>query len=644
MHDEVAAPTLNPVFARDGQPAAASDQRVLPAWLTSRWFAMLAVALAAVLVYANTIHNGFAYDDVWIVQNNKYIHQLRDQAQIWLRPYWPTFGKELGLYRPLTLLVFAIEWALGRGEVWVFHAVNILLHAVASVLAFMLLERMTSRVGGLAGGLVFALHPLHTEAIANVVGQAELLAAVCALLACYLHATRPAGIALSMRRAVALTALYASALLAKEGAIMLPPLLVLIDLAQGRITLTRRGIVEYVHAITKLIILMGVLVAAYLVLRTRVLGNITGTDVAPSYPFLYGAHRVLNAFRAWPEYIRLLFFPQDLSADYSPAVILPVETMSAFAFVGALVLCVTIALACATPWRPGIGFAAGWFLITVLPVSNLLYTIGVIIAERVLYLPSFAVSAYAAYGWTALARGPLRRFVLASAALAVVLVLFAARTVTRNPEWKDTKTIMGVILRDHPESYRGQWSEAVRALGRGDTAQSEQHWAYAIQLWPYDSQMLTELGAYDMQMKRYRSAARVLEGAHRLHPNVPRTEQFLAMAYLDAHEYQHSLAAIDRSVKMIGPTAYLYELRARALMGLGRNAEAVAAWRATVKEEGGNTWMQWGMMGRALAAAGNPREAALAFDTAHARAAGNDSTVAEVLRMRKFANIQQLAP
>jgi hypothetical protein len=95
---------------------------------------------------------------------------------------------------------------------------------------------------------------------------------------------------------------------------------------------------------------------------------------------------------------------------------------------------------------------------------------------------------------------------------------------------------------------------------------------------------------------------------------------------------------------MIGPTAYLYELRARSLMGLGRNAEAVAAWHATLREAGGDSWMQWGMLGRALAADGKPGPAALAFDTAYARAAPNASTAAEVLRMRKSANIGQLAP
>jgi protein O-mannosyl-transferase len=641
MHDEAAVPgtMTDDVVVSSILDVPPEQTGSRTAWLETRWFAMLAIALAAVLVYANTIHNGYAYDDVWIVLNNKYVHQWRDQSLIWMRPYWPTFGKELGLYRPLTILAFSIEWALGRANVWVFHAVNIALHAGASVLVFLLLERMTSRVGGLVAGLIFALHPLHTEAVANVVGQAELLAAVFALLACYVHAVRPAGIALSLRRAVALTALYACALLAKEGAIMLPPLLVLIDLAQGRITLTRKGILEYVRAILKLIILMGILVGVYLVVRTSVLGNITGTDVAPSYPFLSGSHRILNAFRAWPEFIRLLFFPQDLSADYSPAVILPVESMSAFAFVGLLLLCVTIAAACATPWRPDIGFAAAWFLISVLPVSNLLYTIGVIIAERVLYLPSVAVSAYGAYAFTALARGPRRRLAIASGALAIVLALFAARTVTRNPEWKDTKSIMANILAEHPESYRGQWSEAVRALARGDTVGSEQHWAYALQLWPYDSQLLTELGAYDLQMKRYPIAARVLEGAHKLHPNIPRTEQFLALAYLDAHEYSRALVAVNHSIKLVGPTSYLYELRAHSLMGLGRQLEAIAAWKATVREPGGDSWMQWGMMGRALAAAGSPGPAAMAFDTARLRAGKSDSIAAEVLRMRKSANI-----
>jgi hypothetical protein len=294
--------------------------------LTSTRNAALLVFTASVLVYANSLWNGFAYDDTWIVLNNARVHQLADQRMIWLKPYWPTFGEALGLYRPLTIFLFAIQWAIGAGAAWVFHAVNVVLHAAASVLVLLLLRRLTTPAGALAGSLTFAVHPVHTEAVANVVGQGELLAAIGVLAACIVFVDR-AGVGISLRRTAALAGIFTLALLSKEGAIVLPFLIVLMDLALGRVSLRPRAIAAYCRHIGRLIAAFGIVVAAYLLVRTQVLGSLTGTDVAPSFPFLYGTKRVLNAFRAWPEYVRLLFFPTDLSADYSPAVILPVESL-----------------------------------------------------------------------------------------------------------------------------------------------------------------------------------------------------------------------------------------------------------------------------------------------------------------------------
>src|SRR5690606_40346104 len=95
-----------------------------------------------------------------------------------------------------------------------------------------------------------------------------------------------------------------------------------------------------------------------------------------------------------------------------------------------------------------------------LPVSNLIIPIGVVVAERILYLPSLAVSIAAAYAWVALEQNGTRRArQLAAAAAAAVLVLFGGRAVLRNPEWKSTDTIFAALLRDHPERSEEHTSE-----------------------------------------------------------------------------------------------------------------------------------------------------------------------------------------
>src|SRR5690606_23003950 len=134
--------------------------------------------------YANALANGFALDDVYIIQRNPRVHDLSNLRDIWLTPYWPWSGRELGLYRPGTIFLYAVQWAIGEGAAQAFHVMNLLLHALASVLVFVLLRRLVSDIPALAGALIFAVHPVHAEAVANVVGQAEIVAAIAVLAAC----------------------------------------------------------------------------------------------------------------------------------------------------------------------------------------------------------------------------------------------------------------------------------------------------------------------------------------------------------------------------------------------------------------------------------------------------------------------------
>ena len=143
------------------------------------------VALAAIVCYLNSLGNGFALDDFWIVPQNANVTELSNLLRLWAEPYWTgDAGRDLGLYRPLPITFFNLEWAIGGGAAWPFHAANVLLHALVSVLVLAFARRFVPLPYAVAGALVFAVHPVHTEAVANVVGQAELLAATFMLLGC----------------------------------------------------------------------------------------------------------------------------------------------------------------------------------------------------------------------------------------------------------------------------------------------------------------------------------------------------------------------------------------------------------------------------------------------------------------------------
>ena len=596
------------------------------------------VVLAAVLVYANSLTNGFAYDDDWIIMRNPRVHQLADLSLIWGTPYWPTFGAELGLYRPLAIFAYALEWAAGGGAPWVFHVVNVTLHAIVTGLVFVLLASLFVPSAAAVGALIFAVHPVHTEVVANSVGQAELIAAVFVIGACVIYVRRPrTSAAISWPRIVSITAFYFVALLAKEAAITLPALLILLDLVQRRIAFTKNGFLEYASRIWMLLFVMGSAAVMYLSIRVDVLGSVSGLDAAPGLPFLREEHRVLNGLRAWPEYVRLLVFPKDLSNNYAPAVILPVESLTPMAALGGVLLIATIGLALLTPKHPEAAFPAAWFFITILTVSNLLFPIGVLVAERTLYTPSVAVAAAAAFAWQRLRlNGTVNHRRLSYALLILVVGLMSYRSVKRNPEWKNTLAILNAMVRDYPESYHTAWLLAEHYWRKGDVDQSAFYWEAAIRLWPRDSQLLGEVANFHIGRQNWTRAIQLLERSRSMHPWVPRTYEMLAFAYVNAGRYDDALKAAQEAIKLDGTRVVMFAVMARVYEEKGRMAEAAGAWRSATHLKGGSLWVYRAMQSRALARNGNAAAAIASADSA-LKANAQDTIAAWTLSQLKDA-------
>ncbi len=142
----------------------------------------LVVALCALVAYLGALGNRFALDDLPIVLWNSLFAKPGAWWRAFASSYWPP---ELGggMYRPFTVSTYALDWKVG----WVpwFHAVNLLWHAGASVAVAAVARRWAGDTAALAAGLIFAVHPVHVEAVANIAGRAELMAALFAVLAVY---------------------------------------------------------------------------------------------------------------------------------------------------------------------------------------------------------------------------------------------------------------------------------------------------------------------------------------------------------------------------------------------------------------------------------------------------------------------------
>src|SRR6266536_3126034 len=258
----------------------------------------LTVAACAAIAYVGTLWNHWAVDDVPIIVSDPLVHSLSGVWRAFSASYWPP-GLGGGVYRPLAVATYALDWASGT-VVW-FHAINLLWHAAASVAVALLARRLSADPAGLVAGLIFAVHPVHVEAVANVIGRAELMAALFAVLAVY-----AAVVSDSLSWSLAA---WAAALLCKENGIVVPGLVVWAwMLGIGRPS-SRRRMLAYAGG--------WVLVAgAYFALREAALASYGATQSwAAQFIGATPLEIRLTAVAAFADFARLLVFPLVLRVD-----------------------------------------------------------------------------------------------------------------------------------------------------------------------------------------------------------------------------------------------------------------------------------------------------------------------------------------
>ena len=481
--------------------------------------AWIAAGVAA-LVYLPSLRNGFALDDGAIVERNPASHSVGAAVAAFDSAYWPA-QNGAGQWRPLLILSFAVDWQVSHGSASWLHASNVAWHAGATGLLVLVLAAYVPPAAALAGGVLFAVHPVHVEAVANLVGRAELMAAVFLFLALLL--ARRVRSSVSERRPawwteIGLLLSVAAALLCKEHAAVAVALLALDDLALGG-----RGR----HLPWRDYGAVVLLTVGWFLVRRPIDAGASFAMVAPTFFGLGTAGRLSTMLPVVLVLIRLLVWPFDLYPDYGPQLVPRLEHFGPLAAAGLLVLLACAALA-VVAWRRNRALAAGLCLIGVawLPTSNLFFATGVVIAERTLYLASAGavLCAAALLAWLA-ERWSWQR---AAAVAAVIGLAFGARTVTQIPVWHSNRDLILWALRAHPESYREHLA-AARALVRlGDVPSALEEYGSAIALYPLDPYALAEAAGTALDAGRVPLARAYLARAAPLDSGMPTAQRLVA--------------------------------------------------------------------------------------------------------------------
>jgi len=436
---------------------AAADSQSSRRMVTER-FAAHIVVLLAVLAASTGVLNGFALDDVHLIVENARVHSITDAWRLFGQTYWPP-EEGASLYRPLTMLAFTVQWSLGNGSPLPFHIVSIVLYAAGALAFHRLLLAVVGSDIALLAAAIFAVHPLHVEAVANVVGQAELWVALItfASVSYYIRA-RNAG-SLRGRDIAMLALLYAAACMFKEHAIILPALFAIAELTVVR---DRRAGWNRVRSSVPAVIVLAILAVAFVAARTAVVGEFQAAGSNELFRDQSFVTRLLTMLRIVIEWVRLFFWPAALSADYSSR-----RTEIATSFQLAMLPGILVILGCGVIAHrlrrsaPEVTFGILWIAVTLAIPSNLLLVTGFVLAERTLFLASAGVALCIAAGVVALwriasERGEGREKLVA-VAVALVLVAGIGRSMARNPVWKDNATLFTQTVIDVPSSSRAHW-------------------------------------------------------------------------------------------------------------------------------------------------------------------------------------------
>ncbi|MFA7359950.1 MAG: tetratricopeptide repeat protein [Candidatus Kapaibacterium sp.] len=396
----------------------------------------LIVALVAFFVYYNSLNNDFVFDDESVVQNNQSITVLSNIPKFFTAE--EGFHKVIGrYYRPVVSTLYTIDYAIWGLNPFGFHLTNVIIHAIASLLLLMILLKLFGEyklgiLSALIGALIFAVHPIHTEAVSWVSGRTDSLTTMFFFLS-FLFYIKYSDENNSKSLLIISLIAYFLGLLSKEMIVTMPVLLFVYDyfFRKRRMDWFKQNILPYALFIVVTIV--------FVFIRYLVLKDVVDRE---TYMYFYG-EETSTAFytmlKTIPVYFRLLVFPLNLLYHYN-GIMPDSHTIGDVKVIlsGLFIVAMFIISFYIQKKYGEVSFTILFFLVSLLPVMNIVPTMN-FMAERFLYLSSFALSVLISLVIVRFFNEKNKGFL--TTLFLVIVVVFTYLTFIRNAEWKNNDTL-----------------------------------------------------------------------------------------------------------------------------------------------------------------------------------------------------------
>jgi len=493
---------------------------------------------ASFLLYCNSISNQFVFDDISLIVNNPLITSFENIFQI--------IGLKDGkpLYRPVRYITYLVDYAVSGLGPLSYHISNIVYHSITAFVLFVLLRLLTgSTVVSLAGSLLFTAHPVHTESVAYISGRRDILCTLFFLTGFYSFVRYR-----QTNRIIYVVLVFASFLLAvgaKEMAVTLPVICMLYDFVfmykkkpQSKHELKHFKKLSF---------------APYFFLTGFGLFYLYYKLVL-HYPSLvreyYGGNflaSVATVCRVIVRYIKLVFFPVLLHADYSfnafsvSRSFFEKDVLLSCAF---LVILIVLTVYVRTRHKL-VFFGSLWFFITLLPVCHI-FPHHEIMAEHYLYLPSIGIIILLSPLWKYFFEAKPKQTM---AIVGVILLLFSVRTVFRNRDWKDPFTVWSKVVQTTPACARAHDNLGSEYLNRNEHNKALYHYRKAVKLRPWHAVFRNNLGMAHRALGNTDAAQQEFTEAIRIAPRFAPAHNNLGIVYMAKGKLKKAEAAFRKTIK-----------------------------------------------------------------------------------------------
>ncbi|MBN1864688.1 MAG: hypothetical protein JW808_07295 [Victivallales bacterium] len=549
----------------------------------SRFLPLIIVA-AAILPFIPGLEGELLFDDIPLIREDPFYIEQVNPLQCWNRSFWK-IERTQGLYRPLTLFSYWLDIKayspLADPDTGLFEPgfriTNLLLHTIVCLLVFKLVSRLRfGKSVAFLSAMLFALHPIHVEAVTPAFGRGELLCSLFFMAGLILHSYRKE----SSICIPAATLCYMLSFMSKENGVAFLPVCMMMDLCLAhKIEFKPRPVMQRLAPFAIYLVAP----AAVFALRFRALGTLLPAKdhfmpaidnvIALSPPLL----RVVAAIRIQGIALAKFFWPATLSHDYSFAEILPSESFfDFFAWLTVLSFALAVATLIMIHRRDcrKILFLTSSYIILIIPAGNFIVPAGTIFAERLQYLPSLCLCIASANFLSRISR-KIHAVPFVALVLLILMTLFV-RTFHRTYAWKSELALSLAGVETAPRSVKIWNNLSVQLSKIGDYGGAVIAADKTTEIYPEYATGYANKGTYLAQLGHLQEAKESLRHALRLSINHLHANYMLGVVYAEEGYHEKALLVWERILEVYPRDPKLIEAVNLARQGKWRTKTRVA--------------------------------------------------------------------